>query len=182
MASAISELKVDNGFADGISQGPLINRKAVDKVLAFIDDAVNKGAQILTGGVPHTVGENFFEPTILSDISSGARIFNEETFGPVAALMRFRTEAEAVRLANDSPFGLAAYFYSRDIGPVFRVAEAIEAGIIGINEGLISTEVAPFGGVKMSGLGREGSKYGVDDYLEIKYLCLDGIEHEHAAI
>jgi len=137
---------------------------------------VSKGARIVTGGQPHALGRFFFEPTVLADVPKDALIFSEETFGPVAPLIRFETEAEAIALANATEFGLAAYFYSRDVGRIFRVAEAIEAGIVGINEGLISTEVAPFGGVKSSGLGREGSKYGIEDYLEIKYLCLGGID------
>jgi succinate-semialdehyde dehydrogenase/glutarate-semialdehyde dehydrogenase len=159
----------------GITQGPLINHDAVVKVAAHIEDALRRGARIVTGGKPHALGGNFWEPTILADVPREADIFRDETFGPVAPLFRFRTEEEAIEMANDTEFGLAAYFYSRDIGRVFRVAEAIEAGIIGINEGIISTEVAPFGGVKSSGLGREGSKYGIEDYLEIKYLCLGGI-------
>jgi succinate-semialdehyde dehydrogenase/glutarate-semialdehyde dehydrogenase len=172
---AVEALKVGDGMEPGVTQGPLINAEAVQKVEEHIADATAKGASILTGGKRHARGGNFFEPTILTDVPHGAQVFREETFGPVAPLFRFRTEAEAVDLANDSEFGLAAYFYSRDIGRIFRVAEAIEAGIIGINEGLISTEVAPFGGVKQSGLGREGSKYGIEDYLEIKYLALGGI-------
>ncbi|MGG5887502.1 NAD-dependent succinate-semialdehyde dehydrogenase [Falsiroseomonas sp. HC035] len=172
---AVEALKVGDGMEAGVTQGPLINADAVKKVEEHIADATAKGASILTGGKRHARGGNFFEPTILTDVPHGAQVFREETFGPVAPLFRFRTEEEAIRLANDSEFGLAAYFYARDIGRIFRVAEAIEAGIIGINEGLISTEVAPFGGVKQSGLGREGSKYGIEDYLEIKYLALGGI-------
>jgi succinate-semialdehyde dehydrogenase/glutarate-semialdehyde dehydrogenase len=172
---AVEALKVGGGMEPGVTQGPLINVEAVEKVEEHIADATTKGASILTGGKRHARGGNFFEPTILVDVPHGAQIFREETFGPVAPLFRFRTEEEAVRLANDSEFGLAAYFYARDIGRIFRVAEAIEAGIIGINEGLISTAEAPFGGVKQSGLGREGSKYGIEDYLEVKYLALGGI-------
>ncbi|MFG1248330.1 NAD-dependent succinate-semialdehyde dehydrogenase [Xanthobacter flavus] len=176
LADAVGRLKVGPGMAEGVSQGPLINAAAVAKVEEHIADAVSKGARIVTGGQPHALGRFFFEPTVLADVPKDALIFSEETFGPVAPLIRFETEAEAIALANATEFGLAAYFYSRDVGRIFRVAEAIEAGIVGINEGLISTEVAPFGGVKSSGLGREGSKYGIEDYLEIKYLCLGGID------
>ncbi|MFC3001623.1 NADP-dependent succinate-semialdehyde dehydrogenase [Falsiroseomonas tokyonensis] len=175
LKAAVEALKVGNGMEPGVTQGPLINADAVAKVEEHIADATAKGASIVTGGKRHERGGNFFQPTILADVPPGAMVFREETFGPVAPLFRFKTEEEAVALANDSEFGLAAYFYSRDIGRIFRVAEAIEAGIIGINEGIISTEVAPFGGVKQSGLGREGSKYGIEDYLEIKYLALGGI-------
>jgi len=175
LAAAVAELKVGAGTEEGVTQGPLINAGAVAKVQAHIADAVGRGARIVSGGKPHARGGGFFEPTILAEVPREALIFREETFGPVAPLIRFATEAEAIELANDSEFGLAAYFYSRDVGRIFRVAEAIEAGIVGINEGLISTEVAPFGGVKASGLGREGSKYGIEDYLEIKYLCLGGL-------
>jgi len=161
---------------EGVTQGPLINQAAVKKVEEHIADAVSHGARVLVGGKCHALGHSFFEPTILADVPPSAQVFHEETFGPLAPLIRFETEEEAVALANDSEFGLAAYFYSRDVGRIFRMAEAIESGIVGINEGLISTEVAPFGGVKASGLGREGSKYGIEDYLEIKYLCLGGID------
>ncbi|UJX44647.1 NAD-dependent succinate-semialdehyde dehydrogenase [Xanthobacter sp. YC-JY1] len=176
LADAVGLLKVGPGMVEGVTQGPLINAAAVAKVEEHIADAVSKGARIVTGGQPHALGHSFFEPTVLADVPKDALIFSEETFGPVAPLIRFETEAEAITLANATEFGLAAYFYSRDVGRIFRVAEAIEAGIVGINEGLISTEVAPFGGVKSSGLGREGSKYGIEDYLEIKYLCLGGID------
>jgi len=172
---AVEKLKVGNGLADGVTQGPLINAASVAKVEAHVADALARGAVLITGGKRHALGGNFYTPTILAHVSRDADIFREETFGPVAPLFRFKTEAEAIELANDTEFGLAAYFYTRDVGRVFRVAEALEAGIIGINEGIISTEVAPFGGVKSSGLGREGSKYGIEDYLEIKYLCLGGI-------
>jgi succinate-semialdehyde dehydrogenase/glutarate-semialdehyde dehydrogenase len=172
---AVGQLKVGNGFDAGVTQGPLINADAVLKVEAHIADAVKRGATVVTGGKRHALGGNFFQPTILANVPNDADIFREETFGPVAPLFRFKTEAEAVRMANDTEFGLASYFYSRDIGRIFRVAEALEYGIIGINEGIISTEVAPFGGMKSSGLGREGSKYGIEDYLEIKYLALGGI-------
>ena len=175
LKAAVEALRVGDGMEPGVTQGPLINAEAVAKVEAHIADAVKRGARIVTGGARHPRGGNFFTPTILADVSAGADIFREETFGPVAPLFRFETEEEAVRLANDTEFGLAAYFYARDVGRIFRVAEALEYGIIGINEGIISTEVAPFGGMKSSGLGREGSKYGIEDYLEIKYLALGGI-------
>ena len=175
LKAAVEALRVGDGMEPGVTQGPLINAEAVAKVEAHIADAVKHGARIVTGGARHPRGGNFFTPTILADVSAGADIFREETFGPVAPLFRFETEEEAVKLANDTEFGLAAYFYARDVGRIFRVAEALEYGIIGINEGIISTEVAPFGGMKSSGLGREGSKYGIEDYLEIKYLALGGI-------
>jgi succinate-semialdehyde dehydrogenase/glutarate-semialdehyde dehydrogenase len=175
LADAVAALKVGEGTGEGVTQGPLINAAAVAKVAEHVADAIAHGAKVVVGGQPHALGGNFYEPTVLRDVPREALIFREETFGPVAPLIRFTTEAEAIELANDTEFGLASYFYSRDIGRIFRVAEAIEAGIVGINEGLISTEVAPFGGVKASGLGREGSKYGIEDYLEIKYLCLGGI-------
>jgi succinate-semialdehyde dehydrogenase/glutarate-semialdehyde dehydrogenase len=175
LRAAVEALKVGNGMEPGVTQGPLINADAVAKVEEHIADATAKGARVVTGGRRHAAGGNFFEPTILADVPWNAQVFREETFGPVAPLFRFKTEEEAIKLANDSEFGLAAYFYARDVGRIFRVAEALESGIIGINEGIISTEVAPFGGVKESGLGREGSKYGIEDYLEIKYLALGGI-------
>jgi succinate-semialdehyde dehydrogenase/glutarate-semialdehyde dehydrogenase len=175
LKAAVEALKVGDGMEPGVTQGPLINADAVRKVEEHIADATAKGASVITGGRRHARGGNFFEPTILANVPANAMVFREETFGPVAPLFRFKTEEEAISLANDSEFGLAAYFYARDVGRIFRVAEALEAGIIGINEGIISTEVAPFGGVKESGLGREGSKYGIDDYLEIKYLDLGGI-------
>ena len=172
---AVSHLKVGNGAEEGVTQGPLINIAAVEKVEEHIADATQLGAKIATGGARHSLGGSFFQPTILTDVPQSAKIFQEENFGPVAPLFRFKTEEEAIAMANDTEFGLAAYFYSRDIGRIFRVAEGIEAGMIGINEGIISTAVAPFGGVKSSGLGREGSKYGIEDYLEVKYLALGGI-------
>jgi succinate-semialdehyde dehydrogenase/glutarate-semialdehyde dehydrogenase len=171
----VAKLKVGNGLDKGVTQGPLINADAVVKVEEHIADAVGRGAAVLMGGQRHEMGGNFFQPTILTNVPGDAMIFREETFGPVAPLFRFRTEKEAIELANDTEFGLAAYFYSRDVGRIFRVAEALESGMIGINEGIISTAVAPFGGVKSSGLGREGSKYGIDEYLETKYLALGGI-------
>ena len=175
LKTAVEALKVGNGMEPGMTQGPLINADAVLKVEEHIADATGRGAKVLTGGKRHEKGGNFFQPTILTHVPGDALIFREETFGPVAPLFRFTTDAEGVAMANDSEFGLAAYFYARDVGRIFRVAEALEAGIIGINEGIISTEVAPFGGVKQSGLGREGSKYGIEDYLEVKYLALGGL-------
>ena len=174
-AEAVKKLHVGNGMEDGVTVGPLIEPKAVDKVERHIKDAVDKGARIVTGGKRHELGGTFFEPTVLADATPDMKIFREETFGPVAPLFRFKTEEEAVKLANDTEFGLAAYFYTKDVGRVFRVGEALEYGLVGANAGVISTEVAPFGGVKQSGLGREGSKYGIDDYLEIKYLAIGGL-------
>ncbi|SDR97683.1 NADP-dependent succinate-semialdehyde dehydrogenase [Pseudomonas oryzae] len=170
LRAAVARLKVGNGLEQGVTTGPLIDGKAVAKVREHIDDALGKGARLLAGG--QALGGNFFAPTILVDVPAGAKVAREETFGPLAPLFRFRDEAEVIAMSNDTEFGLAAYFYARDLGRVFRVAEALEYGIVGINTGIISTEVAPFGGMKASGLGREGSKYGIEDYLEIKYLCL----------
>lgn len=170
----VQQLKVGDGFEPGVHLGPLINAAAVDKVERHIRDAVSKGAKIACGGKRHPLGKTFFEPTVLCNATSSMEIMQEETFGPVAALMRFSTEEEAIRLANESDYGLASYFYSRDIDRVWRVAEAIEAGIVGVNGGIISNEVAPFGGVKMSGIGREGSKYGAEEFIEIKYICMTG--------
>src|SRR5882757_6898048 len=175
LVAAVNKLKPAPGLEAGASQGPLIDNAAVEKVESHIKDAVSKGAKVIAGGHRHALGGRFFEPTILVNATTQMAVAREETFGPVAPLFRFKTEAEAVALANDTEFGLAAYFYGRDLARVWRVAEALEYGIVGINSGLISTEVAPFGGVKESGLGREGSKYGIDDYLEIKYLCFGGI-------
>ena len=175
LKAEVSKMKVGNGLEEGVSQGPLINADAVKKVEAHVADAVKRGAKVAIGGARHALGGTFYQPTILTDVPPEADIFRDETFGPVAPLFRFKSEEEAIRLANDTEFGLAAYFYTRDVGRVFRVAEALEYGIIGINEGIISTPVAPFGGMKMSGLGREGSKYGIEEFLEIKYLCLGGI-------
>ncbi|RKZ64189.1 MAG: succinate-semialdehyde dehydrogenase (NADP(+)) [Candidatus Parabeggiatoa sp. nov. 2] len=176
LAQAVSQLKVGDGLKGETQQGPLINRAAVEKVENHINDAVAQGAKIVCGGKRHALGGTFFEPTILADVTAAMRIAREETFGPVAPLFRFKTEDEAIRLANDTPFGLAAYFYSRTLGRAWRVAEALEYGMVGINEGVISTEIAPFGGVKESGIGREGSKYGIDDFLEIKYVCMGGTD------
>ena len=155
--------------------GPLIDMKAVEKVETHIADALKKGAKVVTGGKRSALGGSFFEPTVLADVTTDMVITREETFGPVAPLYRFKTDAEAIHMANDTEFGLAAYFYSRDIGRIWRVAEALEYGIVGINEGIISTEIAPFGGMKESGIGREGSKYGIEEFLEVKYLCLGGM-------
>jgi len=175
LAEAVKKLKPGPGVDAGATQGPLIDDRAVEKVESHIADATSKGAKVLVGGKRHALGGRFFEPTILVDVTPAMAIAREETFGPVAPLFRFSTEADAVALANDTEFGLAAYFYGRDIGRIWRVAEALEYGIVGINTGIISTEVAPFGGVKESGLGREGSKYGLEEFLEVKYLCLGGI-------
>jgi succinate-semialdehyde dehydrogenase/glutarate-semialdehyde dehydrogenase len=175
LKSAVEALKVGSGFEDGVTIGPLIDDNAVRKAEEHVADAVERGASVLTGGERHPLGGSFYRPTILVNVPRESKVFREETFGPVAPLFRFSTEAQAIEMANDTQFGLASYFYSRDIGRIMRVAEALECGIVGINEGLISTEVAPFGGVKASGLGREGSRYGIEDYLEIKYLCLGGI-------
>ena len=175
LAEAVSKLKVADGMTEGAQQGPLINMKAVEKVEEHIADAVQKGARVALGGRRHALGGTFFEPTILTGVTLEMKVAREETFGPLAPLFRFKTEEEAIRMANDTEFGLASYFYSRDIGRIWRVGEALEYGMVGINEGLISTAVAPFGGVKESGLGREGSKYGVEDYLEVKYLCMGGL-------
>ncbi|MGZ9709659.1 NADP-dependent succinate-semialdehyde dehydrogenase [Glaciimonas sp. GNP009] len=175
LVAAVAKLKVGDGQQEGVTQGPLIDQKAVEKVEQHIADALSKGARILAGGKRHSLGHSFFEPTILADVTSDMVVAREETFGPMAPLFRFTTDDEVVAMANDTEFGLASYFYSRDIGRIWRVAEALESGIVGINTGLISTEVAPFGGVKQSGLGREGSKYGIEDYQVIKYLCMGGI-------
>ena len=173
LAIAVRGLHVGNGMDEGVTIGPLINQASVNKVVSHIDDALERGATIHTGGSCHELGGFFFQPTILTNVAAGSILLHEETFGPMAPLIRFSSEDEVVRLCNDTEFGLAAYFYTRDIGRIWRVAEALEYGMVGINEGLISTEVAPFGGIKQSGLGREGSKYGIEDYLEVKYLCFD---------
>ncbi|HET7883267.1 MAG TPA: NAD-dependent succinate-semialdehyde dehydrogenase [Acetobacteraceae bacterium] len=175
LKAAVEAMKVGNGMEPGVSQGPLINADAVKKVEEHIADALKRGASVVTGGQRHKLGGNFFEPTVLANVPNDAMIFREETFGPVAPLFRFKTEDEAIRLANDTEFGLASYFYARDVGRIFRVAEALEYGMVCVNDGILSTEVAPFGGVKESGIGREGSKYGMEEFLEVKYLCVDGI-------
>lgn len=176
LMAAVVDLKMGNGVEEGVSIGPLINEGAANDVLDFIDDAVAKGAHVVAGGQRSDLGSCFIEPTILTGVHDNMRVFREEIFGPVAPLFNFKTEEEAIRMANDTEFGLACYFYSRDIGRIWRVGEALEYGIVGINEGIISNEMAPFGGVKESGQGREGSKYGLDDYLEIKYMCMGGID------
>ena len=175
LAEATAALKVGNGMDEGVVLGPLINDEAVKKVEEHIADAVEKGARVATGGKRHALGGSYFEPTVLTNVPNEALIFSDETFGPVAPLFRFESEEEAISMANDTPFGLAAYLYARDVGRIFRVVDSLEFGMVGVNEGIISTEVAPFGGVKNSGLGREGSKYGVEDYLEIKYVALGGL-------
>jgi succinate-semialdehyde dehydrogenase/glutarate-semialdehyde dehydrogenase len=176
LAKAVGALKVGDGFEPGVMQGPLIDDKAVAKIEEHISDAVGKGAKVLLGGKRHALGGTFFEPTILTGVTPQMLVAREETFGPLAPLFRFKDEAEAIRMANDTEFGLASYFFSRDIGRIWRVSEGLEYGIVGVNTGLISTAEAPFGGVKESGLGREGSKYGIEDYLEVKYLCLGGLD------
>ena len=176
LAAAVAKLKVGNGLDEGVTQGPLIDMNAVGKVEEHIADALSKGARVVTGGRRHSLGRSFFEPTILADVTPQMKVAREETFGPVAPLFRFADEAEAIRMANDTEFGLAAYFYASGMNRVWRVSAALEYGIVGINTGIISTEVAPFGGMKSSGLGREGSKYGIEDFLEIKYLCMGGVQ------
>ena len=175
LAQKVAQLRVGPGVDPDVQVGPLIEEAALQKVEAHIADAIVQGAQLMTGGRRHARGGLFFEPTILAGVTQSMRIAREETFGPVAPLFRFTTEEEAIAMANATEFGLAAYFYARDVGRIFRVAEALETGMVCVNSGLLSTEVAPFGGVKQSGLGREGSRYGIDDYLEIKYLCLAGL-------
>lgn len=175
LKKAVGTLKVGNGMDEGVNQGPLIDEAALRKVQAHVDDALAKGGHVLTGGKPHALGGTYFEPTILTDVTAGMKCATEETFGPVAPLFRFKDEAQVIQLANATEYGLAAYFYSRDIGRVWRVAEALEYGMVGINAGVVSNPAAPFGGVKQSGLGREGSAHGLDDYLVTKYLCLGGI-------
>lgn len=172
LARRVRALKVGDGFEAGVTMGPLIDARAGEKVQAHIADALARGAQVLAGGAAHARGGLFFEPTVLTGVPHDARVAREETFGPVAPLFTFHTEQEVVRLANDSEFGLASYLFTRDASRIFRVAEKLQYGIVGINTGLISTEVAPFGGIKQSGIGREGSKYGIDDYTELKYLCV----------
>lgn len=172
LQAAVEKLTLGDGLAQGVTTGPLIDEKAVAKVKEHIEDALSKGARIITGGKPHDLGGNFFQPTILVNVPPSAKVAKEETFGPLAPLFRFKDEADVIAQANDTEFGLAAYFYARDLSRVFRVGEALEYGIVGINTGIISNEVAPFGGIKASGLGREGSKYGIEDYLEIKYMCI----------
>jgi len=176
LATAVKDFKVGLGTDDGVTQGPLINKAAIDKVQELVEDAKEKGAKVMCGGEPHELGGTFYQPTILTDVTTDMRVASEEIFGPVAPLYKFEDEGEVIQKANDTPFGLAAYFYARDMGRVWRVSEGLEYGIVGINEGIISTEAAPFGGVKESGIGREGSKYGVEDFVEIKYLCMGGVD------
>lgn len=176
LAAAVNKLQMGAGTDDGVTMGPLINAGAANDVDALVQDALGKGAVALAGGKISELGECYFEPTILTDVDPSMRVFKEEIFGPVAPLFKFKTEAEAIAMANDTEFGLAAYFYARDIGRIWRVGEALEYGIVGINEGIISNEMAPFGGVKESGSGREGSKYGIEDYVEIKYMCMGGLD------
>jgi succinate-semialdehyde dehydrogenase/glutarate-semialdehyde dehydrogenase len=175
LADAVAKIKVGNGFEAGVQQGPMIDAQAVEKVSEHVADALAKGAKLESGGKAHPLGGLFYQPTVLSQVSADMKIMHEETFGPVAAVIRFSSEQDVIAAANDTDFGLASYFYSRDIGRVWRVAEQLEYGMVGINTGLISNEVGPFGGVKQSGLGREGSKYGIDEYLELKYLCMGGL-------
>ena len=175
LVAAVAKLKVGNGIEAGVTQGPLIDAKAVAKVEEHVADALAKGGRLLAGGKRHALGNGFFEPTIIADVTNDMRVATEETFGPLAPLFRFKTDDEVIALANNTEFGLAAYFYSRDIGRIWRVAEGLETGMVGVNTGLISNEIAPFGGVKQSGLGREGSTYGIEDYLVIKYICMGGI-------
>ena len=176
LAKAVATLKLGSGLDGGVTQGPLIDENALAKVERLMADAVSKGAKVVCGGKPAARGGNFYEPTVLAEVTPEMAIANEEIFGPIATLFRFFDEADAVRIANATPYGLASYFYSRDVGRIWRVAEALEYGIIGINEGIISVESAPFGGMKESGIGREGSKYGIEDYLEIKYIAMGGLE------
>jgi succinate-semialdehyde dehydrogenase / glutarate-semialdehyde dehydrogenase len=176
LVAAVAKLKVGNGFEPGVQQGPLIDHAAVEKVEEHIQDAVSKGGHVLLGGKRHALGQTFFEPTVLADVTPQMKVAKEETFGPLAPLFRFQTDEQAIEMANDTEFGLASYFYSRDIGRIWRAAEGLECGMVGINTGLISNEVAPFGGVKQSGLGREGSHYGIEEFVEIKYLCFGGLD------
>jgi succinate-semialdehyde dehydrogenase/glutarate-semialdehyde dehydrogenase len=176
LVAAVKELKVGNGLEPGVLQGPLIDQSAVEKIEDYIRDAVSKGARVLLGGKRHALGQTFFEPTVLADVTPKMKVAREEIFGPVAPLFRFESDEDAIHLANDTEFGLASYFYSRDVGKIWRSAEGLESGIVGINTGLISNEVAPFGGVKQSGLGREGSYYGIEEFIEVKYLCFGGLD------
>jgi succinate-semialdehyde dehydrogenase / glutarate-semialdehyde dehydrogenase len=175
LVEASNALKIGNGLEPGVQQGPLIDAKAVEKVEEHIKDAVGKGAKVISGGKRHKLGGTFFEPTVLTGVTSNMFVARDETFGPLSAVFKFETESEAVAMANDTEFGLASYFYTKDLARAFRVSEALKYGMVGVNEGLITTEVAPFGGVKESGMGKEGSKYGVEDYLDVKYVCLGGL-------
>ena len=175
LAKAVSGLRTGNGMESGVELGPLIDESALEKVQSHVSDVVEKGGRVLAGGKPHALGGTFYEPTVLADVTSDMAVAREETFGPVAPLFRFTDEAEAIQAANDTEFGLASYFYAQDVARIFRVSEGLEYGMVGVNTGLISTAEAPFGGVKMSGLGREGSRHGIEDFLELKYVCLGGI-------
>jgi len=175
LAEAVKTLEVGNGMKEGINQGPLINENALKKVQDHISDAVDKGAVIVTGGKPHSNGGTMFEPTVIGNVTTSMKVASEETFGPLAPVFKFSTEKQAIEMANDTEFGLASYFYTNDVNRIWRVSEALEYGMVGVNEGVISNEVAPFGGVKESGLGREGSHYGIDDFLELKYICMGGL-------
>lgn len=175
LGEAVRKLKVGSGLESGVNVGPLIDEAGLEKVQEHVADATSKGAKVAVGGARHDLGGTFYQPTVLTGVTTDMKVTREETFGPVAPLFRFKTEEEAIAMANDTQFGLAGYFYARDLGRVWRVAEGMETGIVGINTGIISTEVAPFGGVKESGIGREGSKYGIDEFLEIKYMCMGGV-------
>jgi succinate-semialdehyde dehydrogenase / glutarate-semialdehyde dehydrogenase len=177
LVAAVKKLKVGNGFETGVLQGPLIDQAAVEKVEEHIQDAISQGARLLLGGHRHALGQTFFEPTVLAGVTPQMKVAKEETFGPLAPLFSFETDEQAIQMANDTEFGLASYFYSRDIGRIWRAAEGLESGMVGINTGLISNEVAPFGGVKQSGLGREGSHYGIEEFVEVKYLCFGGLNN-----
>ena len=176
LAEAVKTLNVGNGMDDGVNQGPLISLKALEKVQDHVSDAIDRGALVVAGGKPHKIGGTTFEPTVISNVDSSMKIASEETFGPLAPVFKFSTEKEAIDMANDTEFGLASYFYTNDINRIWRVSEALEYGMVGVNEGVISNEVAPFGGIKESGLGREGSHYGIDDFLELKYICMGGLK------
>ncbi|NVL01025.1 aldehyde dehydrogenase family protein, partial [Ruegeria pomeroyi] len=172
LAAAVAKLNVGDGLSDGVTTGPLINAEAVEKVLEHLGDVTAKGGAVLTGGKPHALGGTFFEPTVVTGVTQEMKVAKEETFGPLAPLFKFDDVDEVIAMANDTIFGLAAYFYAKDLSRVYKVAEALEYGIVGVNTGIISTEVAPFGGIKQSGLGREGSHHGIEDYLEMKYICM----------
>mgnify|MGYP003627773285 FL=1 len=175
-AAQVAAMKVGHGTEKDVEQGPLINRAAVDKVDEHVQDAISKGGKIVTGGKHHKLGDNFYQPTVIANATQDMLFAKEETFGPLAPIFKFETEDDVIAMANDTEYGLASYFYSRDIGRIFRVAEALETGLVGVNAGIIATEVAPFGGYKESGLGREGSKYGIEDYINTKYVCLAGLD------
>jgi succinate-semialdehyde dehydrogenase/glutarate-semialdehyde dehydrogenase len=172
LTAAVNKLNVGDGLSDGVTTGPLINADAVDKVVEHIEDVTKHGGSVLTGGKPHALGGTFFQPTIVAGVTQDMKVAQEETFGPLAPLFKFEDEDEVIAMANDTIFGLASYFYAKDLSRVYKVAEALEYGIVGVNTGIISTEVGPFGGVKQSGLGREGSHHGIEDYLEMKYICM----------